>query len=479
MVILDSQIVILALPAIEHSIGFTAVNAQWVMSAYLLSFGGPLMLGGRVADLVGRRRMFMSGSGLFLVASLWCGLARSAPMLIAARVAEGLSAAIMLPSAHSIVLSTFDEGAERNKALGILSSVSGIGALVGLVVGGPLTDKLGWPWIFFLNIPVAAALFLLSPLLLRESREAQQSHAFDFIGAFTLTGALVLLVYGIVGAPHAGWFGTQTISSVIASVAVLALFVLVESRSEAPLVPIEIFLSRSMIGSLLVVVLAMLTFGMTIVVSFYLQEVLGFSASQFGIGAAILPLTAVAGSMAGQYGATRIGVRPIAVCAMALLGIACMLLSRVAVNGTYFKDVFGALAIFGFGVGAADVAAAIATFTGVPSDRYGLASGINSAAFQIGGALGTAVVTTVAISHTGALRGERLAALTGGFTAAFRASSTLAVVGVVIALFLMSSPSRRSTFAIDASDKPEETPTLFRDKCKNPMWCDEDGPEPR
>jgi MFS family permease len=248
MVILDAQIVILGLPSIERDLGFAEGDGQWVMTAYLLSFGGLLLLGGRSADLLGRRRMFIVGTALFLATSLLCGLAWTGGVLIAARVVQGASAAIMAPTALSILMTTFEEGAERNKALGIWSAIGALGATAALLIGGPLTDGLGWEWIFFINVPVAAVLLALSPALLRESRDAGPRRTYDVAGALTVTGALVALVYAVSEAPRVGWGDDQTIGLLVLSVALATVFVRVESRSAAPLVPLRIFRSRSLVG---------------------------------------------------------------------------------------------------------------------------------------------------------------------------------------------------------------------------------------
>jgi EmrB/QacA subfamily drug resistance transporter len=441
MVILDAQIVILGLPSIEEDLGFSAGGAQWVMSAYLLSFGGLLLLGGRSADLLGRRRMFMVGTGLFLIASLLCGLAWSGGVLIGARVVQGVSAAIMAPTALSILMTTFEEGPERNKALGIWSAIGGMGATAALLIGGPLTDGLGWEWIFFINVPVAIGLLALGPILLRESRGLVSERAYDVGGAVTVTAALVLLVYGVVEAPDAGWGSAQTIGLMLASVLLFAVFARVESRSASPLVPLRIFGSRTLVGgNLVLAALGMVAFGMSLIVSMYAQQVLGYSALEFGLGTAVMTVMAVVGSTAGQAIVTRIGFRPVAAFGLFLTGVGCLVLTRVSADGSYFGDIFLGLLIFGPGLGAAYVAASVATLAGVVEQESGLAAALNNAAFQIGGALGTAVVTTVAISETAGP--DRLSALTEGFQSAFAAAAVFSAVGVLCAILLLGKPGR-------------------------------------
>lgn len=441
MVILDAQIVILALPSIEADLGLSADGAQWVMSAYLLSFGGLLLLGGRSADLLGRRRMFMIGAALFLISSLACGLAWSGGVLIAARVVQGMSAAIMAPTALSILMTTFEEGAERNKALGIWSAIGGMGATAGLLIGGPVTDGLGWEWIFFLNIPVALGLLALGPRLLRESRAQGSERTYDVAGGVTVTAAFVALVYAVVEAPEAGWGGAQTIGLLVTSGVLLVIFALVETRSASPLVPLRVFSSRTLVGgNLVLAALGMVAWGMSLTVSLYAQQVLGFSAVQFGLGTAVMTVGAVVGSTAGQAIVTRIGFRPVAAVGLVLTGVGCLLLTGVSVDGSYLGDIFPGLLIFGPGLGATYVAASVATLAGVAERESGLASALNNAAFQIGGALGAAVVTTVAVSN--ALGPDPLSALTEGFQSAFAATIVFPALGFLCAILLLGRVRR-------------------------------------
>jgi EmrB/QacA subfamily drug resistance transporter len=441
MVILDAQIVILGLPSIEADLGVSAEGGQWVMSAYLLSFGGLLLLGGRSADLLGRRRMFMIGTALFLISSLACGLAWSGGVLIAARVVQGVSAAIMAPTALSILMTTFEEGPERNKALGIWSAIGGVGATAALLIGGPLTDGLGWEWIFFINIPVALGLLALSPRLLRESRGQASRRIYDVAGAATITAALVLLVYAVVEAPEAGWDDGQTIGLLIASAVLVAIFALVENRSVAPLVPLRIFRSRTLVGgNLVLAALGMVAWGMSFTVSLYAQQVLGYSALEFGLGTAVMTVMAIVGSTAGQAIVTRTGFRSVAATGLVLTGAGCLLLTQVSADGDYWGDIFFGLLIFGPGLGATYVAASVATLAGVAERESGLASALNNAAFQIGGAVGSAVVTTVAVSQ--AEGPDPLSALTEGFQSAFAAAIVFAALGLLFAILLLRKPQR-------------------------------------
>jgi EmrB/QacA subfamily drug resistance transporter len=446
MVILDAAIVTVALPSIENDLGFSARGLQWVVSAYALTFAGLLLLGGRAADLVGRRRVFMVGVVLFTVASLLCGLAWSDTALIVARAFQGIGAAVMTPSALSIITTTFEEGAERNKALGIWGALGGIGATTAWLIGGPIVDGLGWEWIFFINIPVGLAALALSPLLLRESRATLARRSFDPAGALTITGALALLVYAIVEAPNRGWGDPQTIVFLVGSGVLLAAFVLIESRQAAPLVPLRIFRSRMIVGAnAVMLVFGTLPYGLGFVLTLYAQQVLGYSAVRFGLTSLVFPVMAALGSMLGQSFVLRVGFRPVAAVGMALMGGGALLLTQVSVGGSYFGDIFFGLLVFGPGVGLAFVTASIAALAGVPERESGLASGLSNTSFQIGAALGVAIVTTVAVTRTddylavnaGA---NRLVALTEGFQSAFLAVAILAGIGVALALLLLGRP---------------------------------------
>jgi EmrB/QacA subfamily drug resistance transporter len=436
MVILDSAIVVVALPSIDAELAFSAGDLQWVLSAYLLSFGGLLLLGGRASDLLGRRRMFIAGTGLFALASLGAGLAGTAAALLTARVVQGVAAAIMTPTALSIVMTTFPEGAERNKALGVWGSTGAIGGTAAWLIGGPITSELGWEWIFFINVPVAAVVAALSPVLLRESRAQVRERRFDVAGAATITAALVALVYAVVEAPEAGWASGQTLG-LLALAAVLTLaFVGIESRSAAPLAPLGVFRSRALVGgNLVLLALGTFAFGVPFILTQYAQEVLGWSPIQFGLASIVMPVAATAGTISAQAIATRRGVRSVTIAAMALAGLGSLLFSRVSVDGSYLGDLFLGLLILGPGIGAAYVAGSIASLTGVAEADAGLASGLNNASFQIGGAVGVAVLSTVALS--GAHGADPLAALTNGYQSAFAAAIAFAAVGAVVAALLL------------------------------------------
>jgi EmrB/QacA subfamily drug resistance transporter len=460
MVILDAAIVTVALPSIENDLGFSAQGLQWVVSAYALTFAGLLLLGGRAADLLGRRRVFMVGLVLFTLASLLCGLAWSDESLIGARAFQGIGAAVMTPTALSIITTTFEEGPERNKALGIWGALGGIGATTAWLIGGPIVDGLGWEWIFFINIPVGLAALALSPLLLQESRATLAKRSYDPVGALTITGALALLVYAIVEAPNKGWGAPQTILLLAGSGVLFAAFALVESRQRAPLVPLRIFRSRMIVGAnAVMLVFGALPYGLGFILTLYAQQVLGYSAVKFGLTSLVFPAMAAFGSVAGQSLVLRFGFRPVAAVGMALMGGGALLLTQVSVDGSYFGDIFFGLLVFGPGVGLAFVTASIAALAGVPERESGLASGLSNTAFQIGAALGVAIVTSVAVSRTedyltvnsGA---NRLVALTEGFQSAFLAVAILAGIGVALALLLLGRPPGLAQEELEPASAP-------------------------
>jgi EmrB/QacA subfamily drug resistance transporter len=446
MVILDAAIVTVALPSIQEDLGFSAQGLQWVVSAYALTFAGLLLLGGRAADLLGRRRVFMVGVGLFTLASLLCGLAWSDEALIGARAFQGIGAAIMTPTALSIITVLFRDGAERNKALGIWGALGGFGATTAWLIGGLLVDGLGWEWIFFINIPVGLLAIALCPVLLPESRAATVRRSYDPAGALTITGALVLLVYAVVEAPDTGWASMQTVLLVTGSVALLGAFAVIESRHPAPLVPLRIFRSRTIVGANAVMLLfATVAFGMPFTLTLYAQQVLGYSAVKFGLTSVVFPAMAAVGSILGQAIVLRVGFRPVAAAGMALMGAGSLLLTQVSVSGSYFGDIFLGLLLFGPGIGLTFVTATVAALAGVAEHESGLASGLSNTAFQMGAAIGTAIVATVAVSQTDDFLAANadaspLVAVTEGFQSAFFATAVLAGLGVALALLLLGRP---------------------------------------
>ena len=460
MVILDATIVLVALPSIGADLGFSEQGLQWVLSAYALTFGGLLLLGGRAADLLGRRRLFMAGVLFFTAASLVCGLAWSPAALLAARVVQGVGAAIMTPTALSIIATTFPDGSERNKALGIWGALGGIGATAAWLIGGPLVDGPGWEWIFFINIPLGLAALALSPVLLRDSRATMAKRSYDPAGALTSTGALVLLVYALVEAPDTGWGDVRTILLLAGSAVLLAAFALIESRHAAPLVPLRFLRSRTLVGANAVMLLTgTLAVGMPFVLTLYAQQVLGYSALKFGVGTVVLAVAVTAGAIVAQAAVLKVGIRPVAAAGMALMGAGSLLLTQVSVSGSYFGDIFFGLLVFGPGVGLAFVTATVAALAGVAEHESGLASGLSNTALQIGAAIGVAIATTVAITRSedylAANEGANpLVVLNEGFQSAFLACVVLAGIGTTLALLLLGRPRKAPQERLEAVPVP-------------------------
>jgi EmrB/QacA subfamily drug resistance transporter len=460
MVLLDGTITIVALPSIGADLGFAKQDLSWVLSAYALTFGGLLLLGGRAADLLGRRRVFMAGVLLFTAASLMCGLAWSPAVLLAARVVQGAGAAIMTPTALSIISTTFTEGSERNKALGIWGGLGGIGATAAWLIGGPLVDGPGWRWIFFINVPIGLAALALSPGLLRESRAALTRRSYDPAGALTITGALVLLVYAVVKAPDAGWGDVQTILPLAGSALLVAAFAVIESRHPAPLVPLRILRSRTLASAdALTVLIGTVAVGMPFVLTLYAQRVLGYSAVRFGIGSVVLAAAVTVGAILGQAGVLVAGFRSVAATGMVLMSAGSLVLAQVTVHGSYFPDIFSGLLLCGLGIGLAFVTATVAALAGVAGHESGLASGLSNTALQIGTALGVAIVSTVAVSRSADYLAAKtganpLVALTEGYRSAFVACAVLAGIGLALALLLPGRPRKTR------QEHPDLTPAV-------------------
>ncbi|GAB2561892.1 MFS transporter [Kribbella endophytica] len=433
MIILDASIVLVAVPSIERELTFSSGGVQWVPSGYALMFGGLLLLGGRVSDLLGRRRVLIIGLAVFAGPSLLCGFAWSGDALVLARGLQGIAAAVLAPSALSIVMTTFPDGPERNKALGIWGATSGVGGTAGSLIGGPVTDGLGWQWIFFINVPVCLLVIALAPVLLQDSR-GPGKRGFDFTGAVTVTAALIVLVYAVIEAPDSS-AGRSTLLALV-SAGLFALFVLVEKRSAAPLVPLRLFRSRALVGgNLITIAFGLGAFGLNYVYTQYAQLALGISAIQYGLMSSVLAAAAVCGSMVGQNLVTRIGARPVAAVSLLLTGVGATAMSRLTVDSGYFELAFWGLTIFGAGLGAGTVAGSISALAEVAGDDAGVASGLQNASFQIGGAVGIAVLSAVATAHSS---GSSPAGLTAGYRVAFAACWAFVAVGLVGAALLMT-----------------------------------------
>jgi EmrB/QacA subfamily drug resistance transporter len=446
MVILDGTIVLVALPSVGADLHFSKQGLQWVVSAYALTFGGLLLLGGRTADLLGRRRVFMTGVLFFTVASLMCGLAWSPAALLAARVVQGAGAAIMTPTALSIISTTFTEAAERNKALGIWGALGGIGATAAWLIGGPLVDGPGWQWIFFINIPFGVVALALSPRFLRESETGLARQSYDPVGALTITAALVLLVYAAVKAPEVGWGDARTLLPLAGSALFLAAFTLIESRHRAPLLPLRLLRSRTLVGANAVMVLVgTVAIGVPFVLTLYAQQVLGYSALRFGVSSVVLAIGATVGAIVGQGIVLKAGFRAIAATGLALIGAGSLVLAQLSVHGGYFPDIFFGLLLSGLGIGLSFVTATVAALAGIAEHEAGLASGLSNTALQIGTALGVAILTTVAVSRsthylTTHADANPLVVLNHGYHAAFLALVVLAGIGIALALLLLGRP---------------------------------------
>jgi EmrB/QacA subfamily drug resistance transporter len=440
MVVLDIAIVNVALPSIKDDLGFSQENLQWVISAYALVFGGFLLLGGRAADVLGRRRIFLAGLVVFTVSSLLAGLAWSEASLIGARAFQGLGAAIISPAALSILSTTFAEGRERNIALGVWGAVGGFGAAAGVLLGGILTDALSWEWIFFVNVPVGAIAFLLTPLLLTESRDARVKR-FDVPGAVLVTGGLSSLVYAITQAGQDGWLAGRTVGFLAAALVLLAGFVAWEQRHPEPLMRLGILRIRTVSGANVAgFILGTATFSMFLMLTLYMQQVLGYSAMKTGLAYLAVAGTAILWSAVAAQLVTRIGVKPVLVAGMLTLTAGLLYFTQVSVGGSYLGDLLPGFLLIGIGLGFSFVPISIAALAGVQPAEAGLASGLINTSQQIGGALGIAALSTIATSWTddAVANGTALSpALVDGFTAAFVAGAIVAGVGIFAALSLI------------------------------------------
>jgi len=434
MTIVDLTIVNVALPTIGRKLHFSESNLQWVVTAYALTFGGFLLLGGRAADLLGRRRIMMIGLGLFTAASLGAGLANSDGFLIAMRGLQGLGAAVVLPAALSIVMNMFSEGAERNKALGVWGGIGALGATVGLITGGLVTRYVGWQYIFFLNAPIGVAALLLARRIVPESRLFGVRRRFDPLGAVSVTGGLLALVYAISDATQVGWSSARTVGLLSASAVLLAAFLVVESRVEAPLMPLRIFRMRTVAAANAVgLLLGGSFFGFVFVGTLYMQQVLGYSALQTGVAWLATSLTSLALAGLSQKLVTRISAGPVMALGMALIGGGILWATQVPVHGHFWASLAGPFFVAGAGGAFSFIPISIGGLTGVAERDAGLASGLLNTSQQLGGALGVAIASTVAATHlkTLAVGGDATsAALTGGFQWAFWVCGAIALLAL-------------------------------------------------
>jgi EmrB/QacA subfamily drug resistance transporter len=444
VVVLDASIVNVALPSIGRDLEFTQDNLSWVVNAYTLVFGGFLLLGGRAADLLGRRRVFMTGLILFAAASLAGGLASTDLQLIIARAVQGLGAAILSPAALSLVTTMFAEGSERNKALGVWGAVAGSGGAAGVLLGGVLTDALSWEWVLFVNVPIGLAAAAIAPLLLADTRDESQHRSFDIAGAVSVTAGLSLLVYALVDASSAGWGSTQTIVLLTLAVVLLVGFVAIESRAKAPLMPLSIFRLRTLSASNAVgLLIGMSLFSMFFFVSLYMQQVLEFDALKTGFAYLPLALTIIFSAGIASQLVTKVGFKPVLIFGLALVAIGLVWFAQVSVGGSYVGDVLFPSIIAGAGLGFSFVPVTIGAVSGVKAHEAGLGSGLINTSQQVGGALGLAILSTIAFTDVNPARPDPVA-LTEGFGDAFLVGAGFAAVAVVIAALAIRGEDSRA-----------------------------------
>ena len=445
MVILDVAIVNVALPSIKSDLHFSEANLQWVISAYAILFGGGLLLGGRLADLLGRRRLFVAGLALFAGSSLLCGLAWSEASLIGFRAVQGLGGALLAPAALSLLMTTFAEGRERNLALGIYGAASGSGAAAGVLLGGLLTSYLSWSWIFFINVPVGLAAIALTPVLLRESRAGLAHRHFDFPGAATVTAGLMLLVYATTRATSDGWGADTTLALFAGAAALVLAFVVIELRSPSPLLPLRIFRLRTLAAANAVMaVVGAVAFSEFFVLTLYLQDVLDYSAVETGVAFAGFALAVVVASNVAQAIVGRVGVRPTLTAGLLASAVSVALLTRLPLDGHYFWDLFPWFVLGGAGMGFSFVPVTIASLTGVDRSDAGVASGLINTSRQIGGAIGLAAASAIAATSTsnyvgshGTVAVSSGAALDHGFQTALYTLTGVLVLGALVAVTLV------------------------------------------
>jgi EmrB/QacA subfamily drug resistance transporter len=467
VIVIDASIVNVALPSIGAHLHFARADLSWVVNAYVLTFGGFLLLGGRMADLLGRRRMFMLGLVLFSLASFAGGIAQSETWLIAARAVQGLGAAIVSPAALSIITTTFAEGAERNRALGIWGAVAGAGGAAGVLLGGILTSGLSWRWVLFVNVPIGIASAMLAPRTLAESRAEDTTNTFDLPGAVTVTAGLSLLVYAVVDTVNSGWGSTATVLRLAGAAVLLIAFLVIERRQRDPLMPFSIFRLRTLRGANIVgLLIGISLFSMFFFISLYLQDVLHYSPIKTGI--AYLPLAVgiiIAAGIAGQL-VTRVGFKAPLIAGMLLVAGGLLWFSQVpATGGSFLADVLGPSLLAAFGLGFAFVPVTIAAVTGTKPHEAGLASGLINTSQQVGGALGLAILATVANSRTQSLFHAGIhssaVALTKGYDRAFLFGAGFAVAGAILAAVLISSrDSRQHSQAARSPDPAVDRATV-------------------
>src|SRR2546421_6856015 len=470
LVILDGAVVNVALPTVQHALGFSEQSLSWVLNAYTLVFGGFLLLGGRAADRLGRRRLFVAGIALFSGASLVCGLAQSEGMLLVARGAQGLGGAMVSPAALSIILTTFAEGHERNRALAVWGAIAGAGGAIGLLLGGVMVQALSWRWVFFINVPIGAALVSLAPRIVPESRsESAARGGYDAEGAVAITLGTMALVFTLIKADSWGWGSARVLAGFAIAAALIAAFVAIERRHENPLVPLGIFKNRSLAASdATMLVLAAALFGMFFFCTLYLQQVLGYSALKTGLAYMPFSVTLILVSGVASRLVDRFTPKPVLLTGLLVATAGFVILTRVSGHGDYASHVLPAMIVLGVGLGLSFVPITIAATNGVAATESGLASGLLNTTQQVGGSLGLAILSSVSTSRiTSALdSGSPLpAALTHGFKGAFVVAAVLSAIGLVLALVFMPGRRRR------AEDEEVETVALAAIRCPGAPHC--------
>jgi EmrB/QacA subfamily drug resistance transporter len=464
MVILDVSIVNVALPSIQRGLHFSEQNLLWVLNAYALFFGGFLMLGGRVADKLGRRRVFVTGVMLFSVASLFCGLASSSGWLVTARAVQGLGAAILSPAALSILTVTFKEGPERNKALSIWGAIAGAGGAFGVLLGGILTQEVGWQWIFYVNVPIGSLVVLASFFILAPSLSEDERRGFDLPGAIALTASLVLMVFALVKSTSWGWASARTTGMLAVSIILLATFILIERQTTSPLVPLSIFGNRSLsVSNLVSLALGASIFSMFYFLSLYMQEVLGYSALRTGIGYLTIASAIIIAAGAAQALVAKFGIRSVMTLGMLLASGGLVYFTQISPHGSYVATLLPGFLLAGVGLGLSFVPATIGAVSGVVADEAGVASGLITTTQQIGGAMGVALLSTIAVSATtkfassnGHGHQEAIAALSHGFSLAFWFGALFAAVGAVVAFFGMKGSEARAAISREPAREAAE-----------------------
>jgi EmrB/QacA subfamily drug resistance transporter len=443
VVVLDASIVNVALPTIKEALDFSEDSLPWVINAYVLTFGGFLLLGGRLADLLGRRRLFMAGLVLFALASLAGGLAANSGQLIAARAVQGLGGAILSPAALSIVAVTFKDGAERNKALGVWGAVAGSGGAAGVLLGGVLTEYIGWEWVLWVNVPIGILAAAIAPTLIAETRAETETRHFDLAGALTITLGLSAFVFALLDAESAGWGSFQTIGTLVASFILLGAFVAVELRSRAPLVPFSIFRVRTVTGANVVGILVGASlFSMFYFISLYMQQILGYSPIKAGLSYLPLAVTIILSAGIASGLVTKVGFKPILTIGMACIALGLLWFTQIDVHGTFLKDLLGPSLLAALGLGFAFVPVTIAAVSGIEDREQGLASGLINTSQQVGGALGLAILAAVANSVIGST--ETPDTFVEGFQAAFAVGAGFAILGLIATLLLVRTADSRA-----------------------------------